>query len=61
MIRSPDELARAPCFSGSRAGLVTGFICGTFDLELITLDVADRVHDKHGIWAVGRETYQATL
>jgi hypothetical protein len=41
--RSPDGLARAPCFSGSRAGLITGFTYGTFDLELVILDVVDCV------------------
>jgi len=45
---SPDGLARAPCFSGSCAGLITGFTCGTFDLELVILDVADCVRDKEG-------------
>ena len=45
--KSPDGLARAPCFSGSRAGLITGFTCGTFDLELVMLDVADCVRDTH--------------
>jgi hypothetical protein len=43
--RSPDGLARAPCFSGSRAGLITGFTYGTFDLELVILDVVDCVRD----------------
>jgi len=47
VIRSPDELACAPCFSGSRAGLITGFTCGTFNLELVTLDVADCIHNTH--------------
>jgi hypothetical protein len=42
---SPDGLAHAPCFSGSCAGLITGFTCGTFDLKLVTLDVVDCVHD----------------
>ena len=46
MIKSPNELARAPCFSGSRAGLITGFTCGTFDLELVMLDVVDCVHNS---------------
>jgi hypothetical protein len=46
VIRSPDELARAPCFSGSYAGLITGFTCGTFDLKLIKLDVVDCIHDR---------------
>ena len=46
MIRSPDDLARAPCFSGSHAGLVIGFTCGTFNLELGELDVADCIHDS---------------
>jgi len=46
MIRSPDDLAHASCFSGSCAGLVTGFTCGTFDLELRERDVVDAVHDK---------------
>ena len=46
-LRSPDGLARAPCFSGSRADLVTGFTCGTLDLELVKLDVADCVHDRN--------------
>jgi hypothetical protein len=44
--QSPDRLARAPCFSGSHAGLITGFTCGTFDLELVVFDVADCVHDS---------------
>ena len=34
VLKSPDGLARAPCFSGSRAGLITGFTCGIFDFEL---------------------------
>ena len=46
MIRSPDDLARAPCFSGLRAGLITGFTYGTFNLELGELDVTDCVHDS---------------
>ena len=44
--RSPDGLARAPCFSGSRAGLITGFTCGILDLELVMFDVADCVRDS---------------
>jgi hypothetical protein len=47
--RSPDVRARVPCFSGSRAGLVAGFTCGTFVLELWKLDVVDCVHDS---WCV---------
>jgi len=47
VIRSPDELARALCFLGSCASLVTGFACGTFDLELVKLDVADCVYDNY--------------
>jgi len=43
VIRSSDELAHAPCFLESCAGLVTGFTCGTFDLELWGLDVVDTV------------------
>ena len=45
-------VARAPCFSGSRAGRVTCFTCVTFtfDLELCSspdlLDVADCIHDS---------------
>jgi hypothetical protein len=46
VIRSPDELACAPCFSGSRVSLITGFTCETFNLELVKLDVADCVHDS---------------
>jgi hypothetical protein len=46
VIRSPDDLAHAPCFSGSRAGLVMGFTCGTFDLALEEFDVADCIHDS---------------
>jgi hypothetical protein len=46
VIRSPDELARAPCFSGSCASLIMGFTCGTFDLELREHDVADCIYDK---------------
>jgi hypothetical protein len=49
VIRSPDELARAPCFSGSRVSLITGFTCETFDLELVKLDVVDCVHDIPGV------------
>jgi len=45
-IRSPDSLARVPCFLGSRVGLITGLTCGTFDLELQKLDVVDFVHDR---------------
>jgi len=45
VIRSLDELARAPCFSGSCASLITGFTCGTFNLELVKLDVVDCIHD----------------
>jgi hypothetical protein len=48
VIRLSDELARAPCFSGSCAGLIMGFTCGTFDLELVKLDVVDCVHDTEG-------------
>jgi hypothetical protein len=44
-IRSPDSLARVPCFSGSRVGLITGLTCGTFDLELRKLNVVDSVHN----------------
>ena len=44
-IRSPDDLARASCFSESRAGLITGFTCGTFNLELWECDVVDCVHN----------------
>ena len=47
MIRSSDDLAHAPCFSGSHAGLILRFTCGTFNLELRDHDVADCVHDKH--------------
>ena len=45
-IRPPNDLARASCFSGSRAGLITGFTCGTFDLELWELDVVDCVYNS---------------
>jgi hypothetical protein len=44
--RSHDGLARAPCFLGSHGGLIVGFTCGTFDLELWELDVVDCVHDS---------------
>jgi len=46
VIRSPDELACAPCFSGSRAGLIMGFTCGSSDLELGECDVVDCVYDS---------------
>jgi hypothetical protein len=46
VIRSPDELARVPCFSGSCAGLIMGFTYGTFNLKLIKLDVTDCVHNS---------------
>jgi len=48
VIRSPNELAHASYFSGSRASLIMGFTCGTFDLELVKLDVTDCVHDNRG-------------
>jgi len=44
--RSHNGLARAPCFLGSHGGLIVGFTCGTFDLELWELDVVDCVHDS---------------
>ena len=47
MIRSSDELAHVPCFSESRADLITEFTCGTFDLELVKLNVTDCVHDRN--------------
>ena len=46
--RSPDGLAHVPCFSGSCVGLIMGFTCGTFDLELVMLDVVDCVHNTAG-------------
>jgi len=46
VIRWPDDLAHAPCFLGSCAGLVMGFTYGTFDLELGELDVMDAVHNS---------------
>jgi hypothetical protein len=42
---SHNGLARVPCFSGSHDGLITGFTCGTFNLELGELDVMDCVHN----------------
>jgi len=46
VIRSPNELACAPYFLGSCAGLITGFTCGTFDLELVKLNVVNCVYDS---------------
>ena len=69
MIGSPDELARAPCFSGSHASLITGFTYGTFDLELVKLDVADCIHDSNrgerkpsvSDWSLIKEDRQVTI
>jgi len=44
--RSCDDLAHVSCFSGSCGGLIAGFTCRTFDLELWGLNVIDCVHDS---------------
>ena len=45
--RSCDDLAHVPCFLESCGGLITGFPCGTFDLELWELNVVDCIYDRY--------------